>query len=62
MKINGSSGISMIRAYSFIVRYYDESGKKIGYSTASLKDLDEVKNRKIWLGKKIARSEVGEIR
>tara|TARA_Y100001972_G_C7587415_1_gene294520 strand:- start:714 stop:902 length:189 start_codon:yes stop_codon:yes gene_type:complete len=62
MKINGSSRISIIRTYSFVVRYYDENGKKIGYNTASIKDLDEVKNRKIWLGKKIARVEVGEIR
>ena len=40
MKINGSSRISIIRTYSFVVRYYDENCKKIGYNTASIKDLD----------------------
>ena len=62
MKVCSASPIIHLRRdFSFVIKYYNEKGFKIGYSTASLKDLDEMKNQKMWCGKKVSFCEISNL-
>ena len=53
--------ITLIRKSGYVVRYYDENGNKIGYSTCSEKELDKELKTKEFLGKKVLYTECNKL-
>ena len=53
--------IKIVRTYGYVVRFYDENDRKIGYVTCSGKDLVEELNKKEFIGKKVFRTDYNKI-
>ena len=53
MKVSSGMRMVVVKNYMYVVSYFDQNGRKIGYTTATIKDLDEMKGQKIWCGKKV---------
>tara|TARA_B100000579_G_C22847650_1_gene865355 strand:- start:1845 stop:2036 length:192 start_codon:yes stop_codon:yes gene_type:complete len=53
MKVSGGMIMVVVKNYTYVVSYFDHYGRKIGYTTATIKDLHEMKGQKIWCGTKV---------
>jgi len=53
--------MKIIRNYKFVVRYYDENDRKIGYETCSSKELEKLLSKKEFFGKKVCRTDSNKI-
>lgn len=53
--------LKIIKNYNFVVRYYDENDRKIGYVTCSAKELENCLSEKEFFGKKVYRTDSNKI-
>ncbi len=53
--------MKIIKNYNFVVRYYDENDRKIGYETCSAKELEGFLSKKEFFGKRVYRVDSNKI-